>query len=89
MQEVELDALTFVDDILEVMKTQLDLILSKRRSNVFQDETRFKFKPPKCKIMVMNRKENIKDEIRGVVLAIVTNITNNKYTQISWNSYFM
>ena len=53
------------------MKTQLDLILSKRRSKNFPDETRFKFKPPKCKIMVMNRKENIEDEIREVVLAIV------------------
>ena len=39
VQKVELDALTFVDDILEVMKTQLDLILSSGRSEVFQDET--------------------------------------------------
>ena len=71
VQEVELDALTFVDGILEVIKSHLDLILSSGRSKVFQDETQLKFKSPKSKIMVINRKENIEDEIRGVVLAIV------------------
>ena len=71
VQGVELDALTFVDDILEVIKNQLDLILSSARSEVFQDETRLKFKPPKCKIMVMNQNENIEDDISGTVLVIV------------------
>ena len=44
VQEVELDALTFVDGILEVIKSHLDLILSSGRSKVFQDETQLKFK---------------------------------------------
>ena len=71
VQGVQLDALTFVDDILEMLKSQLDIILSSARSEVFQNETRLRFKPPKCKLMVMNQKEAIEDEIGGIVLAIV------------------
>ena len=71
VQGVELDALTFVDDILELIKTKLDLILSSARSEIFQDETRLKFKPPKCKIMIMNQIEEICDEINGMILEIV------------------
>ena len=71
VQGVELDALTFVDDILELIKTKLDLILSSARSEIFQDETRLKFKPPKCKIMIMNQIEDICDEINGMILEIV------------------
>ena len=65
---VDLNALTFVDDIFEVIKTQYDLVVSSARSENFQDETRLKFKPPKCKIMAMNQKENIADDIGGTKL---------------------
>ena len=58
IQGVDIDALTFVDDIIEVMKTQYDLVLSSARSEVFQGETRLNFKPSKCKIMVMNQRED-------------------------------
>ena len=68
---VDLDALTFVDDIFEVMKTQYDLLLSSARSEVFQNETRLNFKPPKCKIMVMYQKEDIADDIGGTKLLLV------------------
>ena len=68
IQGIDLDALTFVDDIFEVVKTQYDLILSSARSEVFQKETRLNFKPPKCMIMVMNQAEDISDEIGGIKL---------------------
>ena len=71
IQGIDLDALTFVDDIFEVVKTQYDLILSSARSEVFQKETRLHFKPPKCKIMVMNSVESILDEIGGIKLQLV------------------
>ena len=63
-----MDALTFIDDIIEVIKTQYDLLLSSARSEVFQDETRLNFKPPKCKFMVMNQMEEIADDIGGIEL---------------------
>ena len=68
IQGIDLDALTYVDDIFEVVKTQYDLILSSARSEVFQNESRLNFKPPKCKIMVMNQVEKIADEIGGMTL---------------------
>ena len=68
MQGVELDALTFVDDIFEVVKTQYDLLLSSARSEIFQNETRLNFKSPKCKIVVMNQSEHINDDIGGIKL---------------------
>ena len=70
---IDLDALTFVDDIFEVMKTQVDLVMSSARSEVFQSETRLRFKPPKCKIMIMNQKEAIADDIDGIKLKQVAN----------------
>ena len=69
---IDLDAFTFVDDILEVMKTQHDLVLSSARSEAFQDETRLKFKPQKCKLIVMNQREHIADDIGGMKLLQVT-----------------
>ena len=65
IQGVDLDALTYVDDIFEVVKSQYNLILSSARSEVFQKETRLNFKPPKCKLMVMNQSEHIEDDIGG------------------------
>ena len=52
-----------MDDIFEVIKTQYDLLLSSARSEVFQKETRLNFKPSKCKVLVMNEKEQIEDHI--------------------------
>ena len=71
IQGVEIDTLTFVDDIFEVMKNKMDVILSSARSEVFQGETRLRFNPPKCKILIMNKKEEIDDNICGKRLAIV------------------
>ena len=48
-----------------------DLLLSSARSEVFQNETRLNFKPPKCKIMVMYQKEDIADDIGGTKLLLV------------------
>ena len=73
IQGIDLDALTFVDDIIEIVKSQYDLLLSSARSEVFQKETRLNFKPPKCKLMVMNQAENILDEIGGIKLHQVDN----------------
>ena len=73
IQGIDLDALTFVDDIFEVIKTQYDLVLSSARSEVFQKETRLNFKPSKCKFMVMNQTEHIEDDIGGIKLEQVKN----------------
>ena len=73
IQGIDFDALTFVDDIFEIVKTQYDLLLSSARSEVFQKETRLNFKPPKCKIMVMNQRERISDELGGIKLQQVDN----------------
>ena len=71
IQGTELDALTFVDDIMEIIKRQYDLILSSARVEVFQGETCLRFKPPKCKIIVMNKMEEIMDVIGQTLLEIV------------------
>ena len=63
IQGIDLDSLIFVDDILEVAKGILDTLLSSARLEVFEDETGLHFKPPKCKLMVMNENEDIKDHI--------------------------
>ena len=63
IQGIEFDSLMFIDDIAEVCKAQLDVLLSSARLEVFQDETGLHFKPPKCKLLVMNEVEDIKDEI--------------------------
>ena len=68
IQGVDLDALTYVDDIFEVVRTQYDLLLSSARSEVFEKETRLNFKPTKCKVMVMNQTEHIEDDIGGTKL---------------------
>ena len=73
IQGIEFDALTFVDDIAEIIKGSLDLILSSARVEVFENETRLNYKPPKCKLIVMNKKEDIQDDIKGVCLQIVKN----------------
>ena len=71
VQGVKVDALTFVDDIFELMKTRKDVILSSARSEVFQCETRLRFKAVKCKIMCMNQKEEFENDIQGIVLIVV------------------
>jgi hypothetical protein len=73
IQGINFDALTFVDDIAEIIKGSLDLILSSARVEVFEKETRLNYKPPKCKLIVMNKKEDIQDDIKGVCLQIVQN----------------
>ena len=62
--------------MFEVIKTQYDLVLSSARSEVFERETRLRFKPTKCKIMVMNQNENIEDEINGIKLVQVKSHDN-------------
>ena len=47
------------------------MVLSSARLEVFQGETRLKFKPSKCKIIVMNKMEEIKDEIGQIKLEVV------------------
>ena len=54
-----------MDDIFEVMKNKIDVILSSARAEVFQGETRLKFNPSKCKLMVMNKVEEFNDDICG------------------------
>ena len=71
IQGIPFDSLTFVDDIMEVIKNQYDVILSSARLEVFQGETRLKFKPPKCKIIVMNKIEEIEDKIGQIMLDLV------------------
>ena len=59
---------------MEIIKGSLDLLLSSARVEVFEKETRLNYKPPKCKLIVMNnKKEDIEDDIKGVLLQIVQN----------------
>jgi hypothetical protein len=62
-----------VDDIAEIIKGRLDLLLSSARVEVFEKETRLNYKPPKCKFIVMNKKELVEDDIKGMMLGIVQN----------------
>ena len=39
IQGIDFDSLMFIDDIAEVCKAQLDVLLSSARLEVFQDET--------------------------------------------------
>ena len=71
IQGIDFDALTFVDDIAEIIKGKLDLVLSSARVEVFEMETRLNYKPPKCKLIVMNKMEDIRDEIKDWWLEIV------------------
>ncbi len=71
VEGVDLDAVTFVDDIFGVCKSQLDVVLSSARDETFQDSARLKFKPPKCKLLIMNACESIEDDIMGFQLEIV------------------
>ena len=73
IQGIDFDALTFVDDIAEIIKGNLNVVLSSARVEVFEMESRLKFKPTKCKLIVMNRKEDIRDEIKDMWLEIVKN----------------
>ena len=75
IQGIDFDAITFVDDITEVCKTQHDVIMSSARLEVFQNETRLKFKPEKCKLLVMNKKEKIQDNIGNTSLEKVNSHT--------------
>ena len=68
IQGIDFDSLMFIDDIAEVCKAQLDVLLISARLEVFQDETGLHFKPPKCKLLVMNEVEDIKDELGGIEL---------------------
>ena len=68
IQGINFDAITFIDDITEVCKSQHDVIVSSARLEVFQNETRLKFKPGKCKLIVMNEKEIIQDTIGNISL---------------------
>ena len=63
---VNLNALNFVDDIIEVMKALDDLVVSSARSEIFQDETWLKFKSS-------NQKENISEDIGGTEQPQVAN----------------
>ena len=71
IQGIDFDALSFVDDIVEIIKGQSDLILSSARTEVFEMETRLNFKASKCKLIVMNMKEIIHDDIKDESLEIV------------------
>ncbi len=65
---IDIDSLTFVDDMFVICKKMIDVITSSACIEVFQSETRLRFKPPKCKLMVMNEKEEIADSIGRVFL---------------------
>ena len=71
VERVNLDTVTFVDDIFGVCKSQIDVVVSSARDETFQDTSRLKFKPPKCKLLVMNAVELIMDDIGGKQLEIV------------------
>ncbi len=71
VQGICFDILTFVDDIVEICKSQLDIMVSSVRVEVIQCETKLRFKPPKCKLLVMNQSENICDYIGKIILEIV------------------
>ena len=71
VQGVLFDSLTFVEDIFEVCRSQFDLLISGAQIEVFQCETRLRFKPSKCKLIVMNQREEICDRIGNIVLEIV------------------
>ena len=61
----------FLPKRVRTCKAQIDLILSSAPLEVFQDETGLHFKHPKCKLIVMNEREDINDEIDGYELTKV------------------
>ena len=71
VEGVEIDSVTFMDDIIGVCKSQNDVIVSSARDETFQNSARLNFKPPKCKLLVMYPSESIVDDIGGAVLEIV------------------
>ena len=54
--------------ILLYKNKMIDIIRDSALIEVFQHETRLKFKPSKCKLLVMNGKEEISDSIGKVNL---------------------
>ena len=62
-----------MDDICELGKSQFDVLVGSVRNETFQDASRLKFKPSKCKLIVMNPVEDIIDDIGGALLEIVLN----------------
>ena len=71
VQGIIFDTLTFVDDIVEMCKSLFDVIVGSARVEVIQGETRLNFKPPKCKLLVMNGRETISDNIGKIMLEVV------------------
>ena len=68
---VKIDALTFMDDIIDISKSVQQILNCHAKTDVFQDENRFNFKATKCKLMIMNKKENIIDTVNNSDLEIV------------------
>jgi hypothetical protein len=74
VEGIDLLGLTFVDDILEMMRTVEDVETSLVSDEVFEKENRLLFKPSKCKIMTNEKKSaNISFELNNEEVSIVTN----------------
>ena len=68
VEGIQINSLTFVDDIVEFSKNFAEVACSTIANEVFQNENRLKFKTSKCKIIVMNRKEDNQVMLNGVAI---------------------
>ncbi len=60
IEGVDILPLTFVDDLLEFLRNRTEVANSLVSDEIFEKESRFRFKPPKCKIMT---NEQVDDQL--------------------------
>ena len=67
----EVPRMLFVDDILEILKTVNELLISITKDETIEKTNRTEYKPSKCKLMYMNCTSNEQIKMSGVVLDVV------------------
>ncbi len=71
VENVLIKGLTFIDDIIEFSRTIFDVICSLVSDEVFEKESRLRFKPPKCKIMTNCDIEGVIFVLNNIKLDVV------------------
>lgn len=64
IEGIDLSGITFIDDIVEFVRTEAEILERIVDDEVFQRSNRLKFKPAKCKILVINAPESTFREFR-------------------------
>ena len=68
---VEIPRMLFVDDILEILKTFDELLISITKDETTEKTNRTEYKPSKCKVMFMNCVPTDEIKMNGVLLDVV------------------